>query len=102
MEEAELYNDKERGARAQAEIEALIAQLGGGMGLGGRARRAGSHSERARVRIQKTVKDALRKIDENNPELSGHLAVTLRTGTFCAYMPDPDAAIDWDTWASRA
>ena len=97
VEEARMYNDKERSARAQTEIEALIAQLGGGMGLGGRARRAGSHSERARVRIQKTVKDAFRKIDENNPQLSGHLAVALRTGTFCSYTPDPDAVIDWNT-----
>ncbi|MDQ3646505.1 MAG: AAA family ATPase, partial [Actinomycetota bacterium] len=38
LEEAQAFNDPERAARAQDEMDALVAQLAAGVGLGGRAR----------------------------------------------------------------
>ncbi|MDQ3645414.1 MAG: hypothetical protein M3345_00595, partial [Actinomycetota bacterium] len=61
----------------------------------GRDRKAASQAEKARVNITKSVKDALRRIDENHAPLGEHLRTTIRTGTFCAYLPDPRLQISW-------
>ncbi|MCA1706354.1 MAG: hypothetical protein LC808_25065, partial [Actinobacteria bacterium] len=97
LEEAEDFNDPERAARAQEEIDALVSQLAAGVGLGGRDRKAASQAERARVNITKSVKDALKKIDENHSSLGEHLRTTIRTGAYCAYLPDPRLQILWRT-----
>lgn len=97
LEEAQTFNDPEKAVRAQAEIEALVDQLAAGVGLGGRDRKAASQSERARVNITKSIKDALKKVDENHVPLGGHLRATIRTGTYCSYTPDPRLAITWRT-----
>ncbi len=97
LEEAEAFNDPERAARAQEEMDALVAQLAAGVGLGGRDRKAASQAEKARVNITKSVKDALKRIDENHGPLGEHLRTTIRTGTYCAYLPDPRLQISWRT-----
>ena len=65
------------------------------VGLGGRERRAGSASERARVGVTRAVRQAMARIGEHNPGLGKHLDRTIRTGTYCAYVPDPRAPADW-------
>ena len=97
LEEAHGFNDPERAARAQEEIDALVGQLAGGVGLGGRDRKAVSQAEKARVNITKSVKDALKKIEEHHGLLGDHLRATIRTGTYCAYVPDPRLGISWRT-----
>lgn len=95
IEEAQAFNDPERAERLEDEKNALIQQLAGAVGLGGRDRKAASVAERARVSVTKTIKDALRKIAENNSDLGEHLNLTVRTGTYCSYTPDPRAQIQW-------
>jgi hypothetical protein len=95
LEEAEGFNDPERAARAQEEIDALVGQLAGGVGLGGRDRKAASQAEKARVNITKSVKEALKRIDEHHDQLGDHLRATIRTGAYCAYVPDPRLVISW-------
>jgi tetratricopeptide (TPR) repeat protein len=97
LEEAQEFNDPERASRAQVEIDALVDQLAAGVGLGGRDRKAASQAERARVNITKSVKDALKKIHENHDLLGEHLRTTIRTGAYCAYLPDPRLLISWRT-----
>lgn len=97
LEEAQGFNDPERAARAQEEIDALVNQLAAGVGLGGRDRKAASQAERARVNITKSVKDALKRIDENHGPLGEHFRTTIRTGVYCAYLPDPRLQISWRT-----
>jgi hypothetical protein len=29
-------------------------------------------------------------------ELSEHLRATIRTGTYCAYLPDPRRPVEWE------
>lgn len=97
IEEADAFNDPARSDRAQTELDALVAQLSGAVGLGGRDRKAASVTERARVSVTKTIKDALRRISENDPSLGSHLVSTIKTGTYCSYAPDPRIPVEWQT-----
>ena len=62
IEEAESWNDPERAARAQVELDALIRQLAAAVGLGGRDRPAASSPERARVSVRKAIANAIARI----------------------------------------
>ena len=96
IEEARRWNDPERTARAEGELDALTRELAGAVGLGGRDRRAASDSERARASVTKAVRGAVRRLEDQHPELGRHLSLAVRTGTFCAYDPDPRAPASWD------
>lgn len=97
LEDAESFGDAERATRIKEEMDFLARELAGGVGLGGRARRAGSPAERARVNVTKAIKVALARIARHSPSLRRHLDATLRTGTFCSYTPDPRASVTWRT-----
>jgi hypothetical protein len=87
LREAEEMGDAGRAGRAREEIEFLAAELSRAVGLGGRGRKASSAAERARVAVQKRVKEAIKKIEEGAPALGRHLLMTVQTGSFCAYRP---------------
>jgi pimeloyl-ACP methyl ester carboxylesterase len=97
IEEARRWNDLERTARAEGELDALTRELARAIGLGGRDRRAASDSERARVSVTKAVRSAVRRLEDQHPELGRHLTLAVHTGTFCRYDPDPRAPVSWDT-----
>lgn len=94
--EATRMNDPERRALAEADREYLVAELARATGLGGRRRRAGSTSERARSSVTRTLRYALDRIAEHHPTLGAHLEQTVQTGTYCVYRPDPRVPITWD------
>ncbi len=85
--EVESWNDCARAERLRAELEALTGQLAAALGLGGRERRSGSAAERARVTVQRRIREAIKKIADRNAELGRHLDRAVRTGTFCIYEP---------------
>ncbi len=85
--EAVSHNDPGRVARARAEIEAISEELARGVGLGGRARKAASSVEKARVNVYKRLHDAIARIEAHSPALAKHLRQTISTGTFCRYDP---------------
>jgi hypothetical protein len=87
MREAESFGDAARASRAREEIEFLGAELSRAVGLGGRARRAGSAAERARSAVQRRIKNALDRIGEAAPALAAHLGRAVKTGNFCCYRP---------------
>ncbi len=87
--EADATGDEGRSERANAERDALVHELGAATGLGGRQRRLGDQTERARKTVGARIRDALARISRVHPLLAGHLRLTLRTGTTCAYVP-PD------------
>jgi tetratricopeptide (TPR) repeat protein len=95
IEQAHALGDKERAAQAEFEREFLIRELSGAVGLGGRDRRAGSASERARASVTRAIRQGMARIAEHHPELGEHLDRTIRTGTYCAYMPDRRAQPGW-------
>jgi non-specific serine/threonine protein kinase len=87
LAEAERMGDRGRAARAREELEALAEQLASAVGLGGRDRKAASNVERARVNVQRRLKDAVRRIAEHDAALGRYLDATVRTGTYCVYRP---------------
>ena len=88
IEQARALGDTERPTQADAERDFLVRELSRAVGLGGRDRRAASASERARVSVTRAVRQAIARIGEHHPELGEHLDRTIRTGTYCAYVPD--------------
>ncbi|MFJ3435911.1 ATP-binding protein [Streptomyces cyaneofuscatus] len=69
------------------ERQALLDQLRTAAGLGGRSRRLGDETERARKTVTARIRDTLRKLDALHPELAAHLRESVTTGTTCAYRP---------------
>ena len=61
----------------------------------GRSRHAGSIAERARLNVVRAVRTAMRRIAATDADLGAHLEATIRTGTVCAYTPDPRVDIAW-------
>jgi hypothetical protein len=95
MEQARAIGDTQRAAQADAERDFLVRELSRAVGLGGRDRRASSASERARVGVTRAVRQAIGRIGEHHPQLGEHLNRAVRTGTHCAYLPDPRAPAAW-------
>jgi tetratricopeptide (TPR) repeat protein len=88
LREAEGWNDGARTTRLRAELEFLSAELSRAVGLGGRARRAGSAAERARVAVTRRIRELVRRVSEQTPEIGRYLENTVRTGTYCCYRPN--------------
>lgn len=95
IEEARAMGDIERAAQADAERDFLIRELSRAVGLGGRDRRVGSASERARASVTRAVRQAMARIHEHHPSLGEHMNRAIRTGTYCAYLPDPRIPVAW-------
>ena len=95
IEQAGAMGDTERGTQAAAERDFLVRELSRAVGLGGRDRRAASASERARVGVTRAVRQAIARIAEHQPQLGEHLNRAIRTGTYCAYLPDPRVPAGW-------
>jgi tetratricopeptide (TPR) repeat protein len=95
IDQAHAIGDAERAAQAQAERDFLVRELKRAVGLGGRDRRAASASERARAAVTRAVRQAIARIGEHHPQLGEHLSRTIRTGTYCAYLPDPRVPAEW-------
>ncbi|MDK1472072.1 AAA family ATPase [Streptomyces sp. 549] len=79
--------DDRRAAELDAERQALLEELRAAAGLGGRTRRLGDESERARKAVTARIRDTLRKLDSRHAELAGHLREAVSTGTTCCYQP---------------
>ncbi|OLF04350.1 ATPase [Actinophytocola xinjiangensis] len=87
IDEATLAGDDQRAARFDEERAALLTELRAAVGLGGRARRLGDETERARKTVTARIRDTLRKLADAHPELAGHLREAVSTGTTCGYHP---------------
>lgn len=95
LEDARETGDARRAVQAELERDVLVRELVRAVGLGGRERRAGSASERARSAVTRALRQALARIRQHHAPLGAHLDHALRTGTYCAYRPDPRAPVAW-------
>jgi len=93
---ASAFGDSEGMARASVERDYLVRELARAVGLGGRGRRAGAASERARASVTRAIRLAMARVASLDATVGEHLERTIRTGTYCAYMPDPRAPVSWD------
>jgi hypothetical protein len=95
IDAARAADDPARGARAEAELEFISHELSRATGLGGRNRPTSSASERARSAVTRALRRALAAIRAVSDPLGEHLEHSVKTGTYCAYKPDPRAAPRW-------
>jgi hypothetical protein len=51
--------------------------------------------ERTRILAAKHIKAAIEKIAAHHASLGHHLSTCIKTGSACAYMPDPARPIAW-------
>jgi tetratricopeptide (TPR) repeat protein len=87
LEDARAMGDRGRAERLDCERGALEAEISASLGLGGEARKAGSVTERARVAVQKRLKDALLRVSMVDVALGSELHRAVRTGTYCSFRP---------------
>jgi predicted ATPase len=95
LDDAEAKHDAARHAQASTEREALLKELARATGLGGKPRRAGSPTERARLNVTRTIRHAITHLSTVLPELAAHLDASLATGVSCCYEPRTNVA--WTT-----
>jgi hypothetical protein len=95
LDDADERADIGRSSALAEERDALLSQLAGAFGLGGRARPTGQSAERARTAVRARIRDALARIEAVHPALGRHLHRSVRTGSFCTYDPDPPTT--WET-----
>jgi tetratricopeptide (TPR) repeat protein len=95
LDGADAAGDAERAKRADAERQAVLAELRRATGLGGRARRTSAESERARINVTRTLQAVLRRIDAEAPKAGAHLRASIRTGLACRYDPAPGGPERW-------
>jgi tetratricopeptide (TPR) repeat protein len=95
IDEAQMLGDAERAMQAETERAFLLRELARAVGLGGRDRRVGSASERARASVTRSLRKAMARIEEYDPALGEHLDRAIRTGTWCAYLPKAPSPVSW-------
>jgi hypothetical protein len=88
LDAADVAGDEATSARTQAEIDALVAELGRAVGLGGRDRPIGSAAEKARLNVTRAIRAAIDRIGQPFPVLGEHLTACVHTGMSCCYLAD--------------
>ncbi|HWL86343.1 MAG TPA: hypothetical protein VNO21_11105, partial [Polyangiaceae bacterium] len=86
LEDAEARGDREGAVRLRQEREALAEELARAIGLGGRTRKAGSASERARINVQRRLRDVVTRVAEIDAALGRELELHVKTGVFCSWQ----------------
>ena len=59
-------------------------------------------SERSWLAVTKAIRSAMRRLDEGDHDLGQHLERTMRTGTFCAYVPIRRSGSRWTSRSTPA
>lgn len=93
IDRAAARDDTQQVEKYGRERQALLDELRTAAGLGGRTRRLGDRTERARKTVTARIRDTLRKLETLHPALAAHLKASVTTGTTCAYRPDHSP--DW-------
>jgi hypothetical protein len=95
LEEARRFHNAAGAAKAQAEIDCLTEAFAAALGRGGRGRQTSPAAARARSTVTKSIKAAIKKIQAHHPALGYHLALSIKTGRLCRYVPDPIQPLVW-------
>jgi hypothetical protein len=86
-ERASAAGASDRTAKLEREREFLVKELARAFGLGNAPRKVASASERARVNVQRRIKDSLGRIGQQDSIIAEYLRTAIRTGTFCMFRP---------------
>jgi hypothetical protein len=97
LDAADRAGDGKRAARAQAERDAVVAELRRVTGLGGRRRSHSNETERARVNATRAVWATVSQVELAAPLAGAHLRASLRSGRYFRYQPAPGGPSRWQT-----
>lgn len=89
LQEALRFNDPERAGRLREELDRVTQDF---IASGGRGK---ADVERMRLNVTRAIKAALKRMTRSNASLGRDLSTTIKTGTFCSYVPDPRVPLDW-------
>jgi hypothetical protein len=81
-------NDSTRAPALQKEYEDLVNHLASSLGLAGNTRKINDPVDKARSAITWRIRNAIQKIEKENPDLARHLSLSIKTGIFCSYSPE--------------
>lgn len=95
IDDALAVEDDDRAARAQTDLDALLAELSRAFGLGGRERSASSAAEKARLNVTRALRSAIARVVEALPDAGATLDRRVRTGLYCAYVPHDEDEFRW-------
>lgn len=56
---------------------------------------APKRDEQARLGVTKRIKAVIKRIEVEHPILAYHLSVSIKTGAYCIYRPDPAHPVVW-------
>jgi TolB-like protein len=90
LAEVAAANDPGRVEALEEEKERLLNEMRKATGLGGRDRRTGDTSERARSAVTWRIRHAIKKLEAVHPALARHLRASIKTGAFCSYEPEKE------------
>ncbi len=93
IEEAEEMNQVEEISSLREEHDTILDHLSQSLGLAGKTRKISSTVEKARSAVTWRIRNAVKKIDNSHPDLGIHLSKSIKTGTYCAYMPEVE--VNW-------
>jgi tetratricopeptide (TPR) repeat protein len=88
LDEARSNNDIGRAESLLAQLTRFEQELAQAFGLGGRKRPIGAAAERARVNVQRRLRDAITRVEKQHEALGRYLRWTIKTGSYCRYDPD--------------
>ena len=88
-----IANAEELGNTAKAEqlreeYEILLEHLSQVTGMSSKIRKTGSSLEKARSAVTWRIRSSIKKIEKVHPKLAKHLSNSIKTGTFCSYVPE--------------
>ena len=90
IDEAEDMNQIEKSRSLREEYDLILDHLSQSMGLDGKTRKIGSNAEKARSAVTWRIRNTIKKIQKEHPELGKHRSTSIKTGTFCSYQPELD------------
>lgn len=93
IDELDLLHNHDRRTQLQMEYDSLMRHLTTALGIGGKRRKTNDPVEKVRSAVTWRVRKAIQRIEKEHPSFGKHLAVSIKTGVFCAYRPE--AAPAW-------
>lgn len=95
LDAADRAGDANHAARAQAEHDAVVAELRRATGLSGRRRSHSNEGERARVNATRALWATVSQVEAAAPLAGAHLRASLRSGRYFRYQPAPGGPARW-------
>ena len=95
IDQARAIGDAERAAQADTERDFLLQELSAPLVWAVGIDEPRPNPSVLWAGVTRAVRQAITRIGGHHRQLGEHLSRTIRTGTYCAYLPDPRAPAAW-------